>query len=81
MASPKPKWAKQIIKYLKNGEFPEDKEKTKKVKIWSSRYLLLNDTLYKRSFTLPLLRCLLEEEADYVLQEIHEGICGSHSGG
>lgn len=47
----------------------------------ASRYLLLGDVLYKRSFTLPLLRCLSEEEADYAFRKIHEGICENHSGG
>ncbi|GFY88915.1 hypothetical protein Acr_06g0008550 [Actinidia rufa] len=28
----------------------------------------------------PLLKCLRLEEAEYVLKEIHEGICGNHSG-
>ena len=37
--------------------------------------------LYKRGFTAPYLRCLDSEEADYVMREIHEGICGNHSGG
>ena len=32
-------------------------------------------------YTVPLLRCLVEEEADYVLREIHAGIYGSHAGG
>lgn len=81
MASPKPEWANHIIKYLKNGELPENKDETRKVKIRMSQYLLLDDILYKRSFTLSLLKCLSEEEADYVLREIHEGICGNHSRG
>lgn len=81
IASPKPEWASQIIRFLKNGELPEDKEETRKAKTWASQYLFLNDTLYKRIFTLSLLRCLFEEEANYVLREIHKGICGSHSGG
>ncbi|XP_034225475.1 uncharacterized protein LOC117635208 [Prunus dulcis] len=29
---------------------------------------------------LPYLRCLTPEEGHYVLREIHEGICGNHSG-
>ncbi|RVW69914.1 hypothetical protein CK203_059112 [Vitis vinifera] len=37
--------------------------------------------LYKRSFTGPYLRCLGHSEAQYVLAELHEGICGNHSGG
>lgn len=81
MASLEPKWASQIIRYLKNGELPEDKEETKKVKMRVSRYLFLSKILYKRSFTLSLLRYLLEEEVDYMIRETHEGICGSHSRG
>ncbi|RVX00391.1 hypothetical protein CK203_024529 [Vitis vinifera] len=34
-----------------------------------------------RSFTGPYLRCLGHSEAQYVLAELHEGICGNHSGG
>ncbi|CAL2260015.1 unnamed protein product [Prunus armeniaca] len=34
----------------------------------------------RRGFSLPYLRCLTPEEGTYVLREIHEGICGNHSG-
>ena len=40
----------------------------------------MNDTLYKRGFSMPYLRCVNEEEAKYVLMEIHEGICGDYTG-
>lgn len=30
---------------------------------------------------MPLLKCVEGAEADYVLAEIHEGICGQHLGG
>nr|KYP35183.1 Retrovirus-related Pol polyprotein from transposon 17.6 [Cajanus cajan] len=36
--------------------------------------------LYRRGFSSPLLKCLDPEQANYVLREIHEGICESHSG-
>ena len=29
---------------------------------------------------LPPLRCLCHKEADYIMREVHEGICGNHSG-
>ena len=29
---------------------------------------------------MPYLRCVDEEEAKYILEEIHEGICGDHAG-
>lgn len=31
--SPKPKWASQIMKYLKNGELPENKGEARKLKV------------------------------------------------
>ena len=29
---------------------------------------------------MPYLKCVNEEEAKYILEEIHEGICGDHLG-
>ncbi|KAK3027560.1 hypothetical protein RJ639_042329 [Escallonia herrerae] len=49
----------------------------------SDPWLLYVDdgVLYKKSFSLPYLKCLTPKEADYALQEVHEGICGQHLGG
>jgi len=41
---------------------------------------VLNDKLYKRGFFQPYLRCVEEKEAKYILEEVHEGICGDHMG-
>lgn len=46
----------------------------------AAHYLLIDGVLYKRGFSLPLLKCLTLEDAEYVLREIHEGICGSDTG-
>ncbi|XP_047171035.1 uncharacterized protein LOC124839305 [Vigna umbellata] len=35
--------------------------------------------LYKRGFSLPLLKCVAAEEAEYVMKELHEGACGMHT--
>ena len=35
----------------------------------------------KKSFSGPLLRCLMRDEAAEVLNTIHSGVCGNHSGG
>ena len=40
---------------------------------------MIGDVLYKRGFSRQYLRCLSLEEADYVMREVHEGICGNHS--
>ena len=42
--------------------------------------MLIRDVLYKRGFSRPYLRFLSHNEADYVMREAHEGICGNHSG-
>ncbi|XP_057958466.1 uncharacterized protein LOC131151231 [Malania oleifera] len=34
--------------------------------------------LYRRSLTLPYLRCLSKDEGEYILREIHDGVCGNH---
>ena len=72
-------WIDSIRAYVRNGVLPEDKRQARKIKCLAARYTLLDEVLYRREFTLPLLRCLDEEEAYYVLREIHEGICGNHS--
>ena len=42
--------------------------------------MILNDTLYKRGFSMPYLKCIDEKEAKYILEEIHKGICRDHAG-
>ena len=36
-------------------------------------------TLQKGILT-PYLRCVEQDEARYILEEVHEGVCGDHSG-
>ena len=69
-----------IISYLKDRILPEGKGEAKKLRVRLTRYVLLNDALYKRGFSQPYLRCLSPEEANYVLREVHEGACRNHSG-
>lgn len=42
---------------------------------------MVGDDLYRWGYTTPLFKCLDEEEAKYVMRELHEGICGRHTGG
>ena len=52
----------------------------RKIKVRLARFTVLNDELYKRGFSLPYLKCLRFDEAEYVLWESDEGLCGNHSG-
>ena len=72
-------WATIIASYLKDGILPDEKEAARKLKVRAARFVLIKDVLYKRGFSRPHLRCLGNEEADYVMREVHEGICKNHS--
>ena len=73
-------WMIPIVTYLKDGRLPEEKDEARKLKVKSARYVLIDEVLYKRGFSQPLLRCLAPDEAKYMLREVHEGACGNHSG-
>nr|CAN82186.1 hypothetical protein VITISV_031111 [Vitis vinifera] len=74
-------WTNDIIKYLRIGTLPEDAKQAHKIRVQAARFTLIGGHLYKRSFTGPYLRCLSHSEALYVLAELHDGVCGNHSGG
>ena len=69
-----------IWDYLLNGILPRDSKEASKLRARSTIFALLRGTLYKRGFSTPLLKCIGEEDANYVLREVHEGICGNHIG-
>ncbi|KAL5541902.1 hypothetical protein UlMin_009612 [Ulmus minor] len=70
-----------IIAYLCDGILPEDKFEAHRLRFRSARYYLDKGKLHKRIFSSPSLTCLNEDQAKYVLQEVHEGVCGNHSSG
>uniref|UniRef100_A0A2N9IJ88 Uncharacterized protein n=1 Tax=Fagus sylvatica TaxID=28930 RepID=A0A2N9IJ88_FAGSY len=73
-------WMTPIISDLQGGTLPDNRHEARRLKVRASRFLMLQGTLYKRGFSLPYLRCLAPDEANYVMREIHEGVCGNHSG-
>uniref|UniRef100_A0A7N2KRI2 Uncharacterized protein n=1 Tax=Quercus lobata TaxID=97700 RepID=A0A7N2KRI2_QUELO len=53
----------------KNRRVIDEKGAARKLKVQASRFVLMKDALYKRGFSQPYLRCLGQEEANYVLAE------------
>ena len=76
-----PSWMDPIQLYIATGELPNNRDKAHKVQIQSTRFSLVDGQLYKRSLSGPYLKCLTPEQGQYVLAELHEGICGNHPGG
>ncbi|CAL9011881.1 unnamed protein product [Prunus brigantina] len=63
-----PTWMDPIRDYLMHGVLPEDKAEARRVRYRSSRYLIINK-LYKRGFSLPYLRCLTPDKANYKIAQ------------
>ncbi|KAL0428187.1 UNVERIFIED_CONTAM: hypothetical protein Slati_2993500 [Sesamum latifolium] len=74
-------WKGDFMNYLRDGTLPSDPIKAKRIKFKGTRFTVVGNDLYKRTIGGPLLKCLDEERAKYVLREVHEGSCGNHSGG
>ncbi|KAF7151789.1 hypothetical protein RHSIM_Rhsim02G0177900 [Rhododendron simsii] len=74
-------WTGPMVDYITNGTLPEDKVKARQLKIRAAKYLMMGDVLYRRSFSLPYLRCLTTTESMQAMEEVHQGICGDHQGG
>ena len=71
-----------IVLFLEEDILPEDKSEADKVRRKALRFWLSeNQKLYKRSFSGPYLLCIHPEAVELILEELNEGIYGSHTGG
>ena len=69
-----------IVSFLQNEHLPQDADEARKIRKRAARFTILNDILYKRGFSMSYLKCVDEDEAKYILEKIHKGICGDHAG-
>ena len=74
-----PSWMDPIWDYLMEGLLPND-PKASKLRSRSARFTIHRGALYKRGYFTPILKCIAREDADYVLREVHESVCGNHIG-
>ncbi|XP_057760836.1 uncharacterized protein LOC130981249 [Arachis stenosperma] len=74
-------WRTPLIRYLQTGDIPNDIHNEIKFKRRAGFYTLLGSELYKRGFVIPFLKCLNMADAKLAVDEVHEGICGTHIGG
>ncbi|GKV27812.1 hypothetical protein SLEP1_g36936 [Rubroshorea leprosula] len=76
-----PSWTTLLINYLQSGELPEDQSAAKVIRRRAAHFTLVDNQLYKRAASMPLLHCLTPNETEYAVREVHEGVCGTHIGG
>ncbi|KAL5556767.1 hypothetical protein UlMin_039003 [Ulmus minor] len=74
-------WRKPYIDYLTKGLVPDNKAEESKIKRHAVMYLMKGDGLYQKAYSGDMLRCVNGQEAEEVLQEIHEGDYGEHQRG
>ena len=77
-----PSWMDPLVLFLKEDILPEEKSEADKIRRKASRFWLSEDLkLYKRSFSGPYLLYVHPDATEVILEELHERICGSHTGG
>ncbi|XP_012461287.1 uncharacterized protein LOC105781298 [Gossypium raimondii] len=76
-------WFHDILEYIKNQRYPEQANENDKriIRRMAAGFVLDGDILYKRGNDQMLLRCVDNVEARRILEDVHEGICGTHANG
>ncbi|KAI3757912.1 hypothetical protein L6452_05456 [Arctium lappa] len=74
-------WSDDIRNYLEHDQLPDDKMEARKIRFKASRYVMIRGQLYRRSSTGLNLRCITSKgQVHKILQDMHDGECGNHSG-
>ena len=77
-----PSWMDPLALFLKEDILPDEKIEANKIRRNASQFRLSEDQkLYKRFFSEPYLLCVHPKASKLILEELHERICGSHTGG
>ncbi len=76
-------WMDPLVAYLREDDYLlKDQKAASTIKRKAPGYWLSKEgNIYKRSFSRPYLLCVHPDVVNNLLFEIHEGICGSHTGG
>ena len=75
-----PSWMDPIWDYIIDGRLPDDPKEAAKIRTRSAMFTNHKGSLYKRGFFTPILKCIAGKNIEYVLREVHKGICRNHIG-
>ena len=73
-------WMTQIITYLEQGTLPDNRNDAKRTMRQAARYVMMEGVLYRRGYSMPLLRCVTPDQSKNLFAKVHEGFCGDHAG-
>ena len=76
-------WYHDIKAYIKNSEYPFGATNSEKkfIRCLVCQFFLSGEVLYKRNYDSTLLRCVDAPEANYLMEEMHEGLLGAYASG
>jgi hypothetical protein len=72
-------WMNLIRMFLSNQPLSDDDAKVEHITHKAKMYHLIDMVLYRQGANNMMMRCISREEGIRLLQDIHSGICGSHS--
>ncbi|XP_057969380.1 uncharacterized protein LOC131158527 [Malania oleifera] len=76
-------WFHDIKTYIQWKEYPigASNNDRKTIRRLAMGFFLDGEILYKRNHDMTLLRCVELQEARQIIQEVHDGVCGTHARG
>lgn len=75
-----PSWMDDIIAYKTHWVLPSDPVQARRVQVRATHFVMIDGELYQKSFDSPLQKCVGPSDAKFILDEIHNRICGHHMG-
>jgi ribonuclease HI len=72
-------WMSPIKAYLDNQPPSDDNVEIERIARKSRMYHLIDEVLYRQGANVMMMRCISREEGIQLLEDIHKGVCGSHS--
>jgi uncharacterized membrane-anchored protein len=73
-------WRQPFIDYIHELKVPSDRNLAEQLIRRAKSYVLVRDKLYRRGATSRvLMKCVPREECKDILEEIHKGVCDSHT--
>jgi hypothetical protein len=72
-------WMSLIKMFLDNQPSADDNAEVERITRKSKMYHLIDMILYRQGVNDMMMKCIFREEGIQLLQDIHIGVCGSHS--
>jgi hypothetical protein len=72
-------WMSLIKIFLDNQPSSDDNAKVDRIMCKSKMYHLIDGIPYRRGANDMMMKCISKEEGIQLLQDIHSGVCRSHS--